>query len=843
MKTFNDIMDNTNIDPEDDLFMDFGPVFDNSGKRLNYKIQTQSFPDSHILGNYLRKNSISDVVCFLSVYLIFIYRLTGAKYITILLTIGSDRIKLPFKVCIENSFTIEELIKCIEDKFADICENIEKYGSFDHVTSLGAEKENKIIIGFTENFTQRLNLLESIKLSDNMPISLNFVYNKDGDNYNYSLQYDSGIFSESTIKGWLENIQKIISTALLNSEICIGNFDFLSDGETELLKALNNTGIPYDNNICLHEKLIYQAEKTPDNIALFSGSASMSYHELNQYSNAVANLLTDKGVMIGDRVSVCLERGFDLIIAIFGVLKAGAVYLPVSSEYPVTRIREIFDDARPKFVLSSQSTLINLPVESQIIDIELFLASKIDHNYNYHDLKISSKELAYIIYTSGTTGKPKGVMIEHHSVINRISWMQKSYTLTSDDVLMQKTPLTFDVSIWELFWWSFAGAGLVLLEPGGEKNPDSILQAIDKYNVTTIHFVPSMFNVLLMYMEHTLSAINISSLKTIFCSGESLSQNLVSRFYKFASKIDSKTHIVNLYGPTEATVDVSYFNCPRSNMKLIPLGKPIDNTELYIVNEYYQPQPVNIPGELIICGVNLARGYFNNKILTREKFVNINILGNEKLAYRTGDLAYWGEDGNIYFMGRMDNQVKLRGMRIELEEIEAKTLLFPGIGYCVVLLINKDSDGSFLAAFYQKKSIFDSVDPKEIKNFLKCHLPEYEVPSVLREIDEIPLNINGKVDRKALALILTDLPFCSISNSTTYFEKKISVIWKNLLKNNNFDLNSNFFDVGGNSLILVRLLILLKNDLNKELDVLTVLHYPTINSLAKYLSDNSLKKF
>ena len=282
-------------------------------------------------------------------------------------------------------------------------------------------------------------------------------------------------------------------------------------------------------------------------------------------------------------------------------------------------------------------------------------------------------DLAYIIYTSGSTGKPKGTMIEHYSVINRLNWMQKMYPLGEHDVILQKTPFTFDVSVWELFWWSFVGAKVCFLIPGGEKDPEEIVRAAQRNKITTMHFVPSMLNVFLDHLEGSSNVDKLSSLSQVFASGEALNVQQAERFNRILNR-QFKTKLHNLYGPTEATVDVSYFDCSTGEtLEIIPIGKPIDNISLYVVDKNYGLQPVGVAGELCIAGDGLARGYLNKPELTMEKFVQNPFVPGTRM-YRTGDLARWLPDGNIEFLGRIDHQVKIRGFRIELGEIEVQLL-------------------------------------------------------------------------------------------------------------------------------------------------------------------------
>lgn len=792
--------------------------------------QTVDFKENGTLSNWLKENDISYFSLFLSAYIVFINRLTGSKDVALLIYSERENSQLPFKLSMDESMKCIDILNKVKTFLAE-----RETGEINNAISVPdiqkiTDEPNKMTFTFIESKGQNAG-------NGQIPRKRNLdfrCYESEG-KYSLDFFYDSSAFSDESIARWLENIKKIIH-AFLSSNSRVLEIDILSDKESDLYKVWNNTNTPYEKNLCVHDKLIAQAQATPDKIALFCGSEAMSYCDLNKYSDAFANYLIKSGVQTGDRVAVCLDRCLGLMVSIFGILKAGAAYMPVSPKFPVSRISEILIDAEPILIVKSKGTGANIPDGISVVDIDMFMSGKTEHDFSVPEREVSSNEVAYIIYTSGTTGKPKGVMIEHHSVLNRIGWMQKSYPLTSEDILIQKTPVTFDVSIWELFWWSFTGAAMVLLEPDGERSPEVMLKTIKKYGVTVIHFVPSMFSTFLAFLDNSPLSDHLSSLHTVFCSGEALTTTVVDDFYKYCRKVNIKAEVVNLYGPTEATVDVSYFNCPQEELRSVPIGKPIDNTQLFVVNDLYSLQPLNMPGELLICGVNLARGYYNNVALTDEKFIELDIFGKRTRAYKTGDLTYWSDDGNIYYIGRADNQIKLRGMRIELGEIESKVLLCPDIKYCVVLLVNPGTDRSYLAAFYQTVTGSKVSESNEIKNFLSPHLPEYKIPSVFREIKEIPLSINGKVDRKVLLSYLEEKPQLATSGSTNSNEKRIFDIWTRILKKDNFNLTSNFFEIGGNSLLLVQLSILLKKEFKKDINAMTILQNPTIKSLAKYLS-------
>jgi amino acid adenylation domain-containing protein len=405
----------------------------------------------------------------------------------------------------------------------------------------------------------------------------------------------------------------------------------------------------------------------------------------------------------------------------------------------------MLSDSEVKILLVHDKTLEKISFDGQIVNLE---DSKV-YTGSAENLSVinTSSDLAYVIYTSGSTGKPKGVMIEHRSLMNRLSWMQNAYPINENDVILQKTPFYFDVSVWELFWWGLQGAKLCFLMPGGEGIPLAIVDTIKKHQISVMHFVPSMLNVFLDYLEGK-SAEEIKKLscvKQVFASGEALTPSHVRKYNNVFGKY-TNAKLTNLYGPTETTVDVSFFDCPtNSNIEKIPIGKPIDNTKFFIIKDN-KLRSVGETGELCISGISVARGYINNTKLTNEKFVENPYLPGERM-YRTGDIARWLPDGNIEYLGREDNQVKIRGLRIELGEIESTIRDYHSINDCITIVKQYSENIILIIAYVVCRK---ELDVNKLKNYLKDFLPEYMVPNHFIQIDQIPVLPNGKADRKSL---------------------------------------------------------------------------------------------
>jgi D-alanine--poly(phosphoribitol) ligase subunit 1 len=524
-----------------------------------------------------------------------------------------------------------------------------------------------------------------------------------------------------------------------------------SEADLRRLVEFNSTAAQFPEHATLGELIEAQfAERAGGTAVLCDhdgslGTHSLTYAQLAEKVSRLASRLREEGVGPGQIVAMMVERSFAMAIGILAIIKAGAAYLPLSPDNPRDRTEYMLKDANVRLLLVHGATIAKIAFAGQVLDLDD--AALYDGPAADPRLLNSPGDLAYVIYTSGSTGRPKGVMVEHRSVINRLHWMQRAYPIGARDVILQKTPYYFDVSVWELFWWALEGAQVCFLRPGAERNPPAIVETIRKHGVSVMHFVPSMLSVFIEYVEGKgdAAAAGLASVRRVFASGEALAPEHVRRFNDcWGGKTGAR--LTNLYGPTEATVDVTYFDCPTHNdFKLIPIGRPIDNTRMYVIRDG-RPVAIGESGELCIAGVGLARGYLNNPALTEQKFCD-NPLNPGERIYRTGDVARWLPDGNIEYQGREDHQVKIRGLRIELGEIENTIREHAGIADCVVV-VNRYSESVILIVAYVVTK--DTLDVAALKGFLRTRLPEYMVPNHIERIGEIPLTPTGKADRKAL---------------------------------------------------------------------------------------------
>lgn len=551
------------------------------------------------------------------------------------------------------------------------------------------------------------------------------------------------------------NVLRIVcdSPGLMLYDLSIADREEIRD----ILLDYNGTKAEYPDTKTINQIFEEQVAVSHDKLAVLFREEELKYQQLNDRANNVAQFLRGNGVQADTVVGIMIERSPKMLVGILGILKAGGAYLPIDPEYPDERIEYIVRDSSIATILTTNNFACRIPGDVDIVflDDSRFYA---EQSSNLESVNTASN-LAYVMYTSGSSGRPKGVMIEHGAIVNRLNWMQNRYKLGEEDVVLQKTIYVFDVSVWELFWCFFSGSCVCFLEPGDEKNPARIIEAVNRYKITTIHFVPSMLNAFLEYVGASGKTNLLKSLRRVFVSGEVLLPVHVKKFNDLLFRSNG-TKLINLYGPTEAAIDVTYFDClPCDNLRTIPIGRPIDNTSIYIIDSNFKLQPVGACGELCIAGTGLARGYFNNPNLTADKFINNPFIGleacgdqgtNKRLMYKTGDLARWLPDGNIEYLGRLDHQVKIRGFRIELGEIESCLVTHEHISESAAVVKEDKNNEKYIVCYYVADR---KLGHWKVKEFLAKQLPGYMVPNQYVQVNSFPLTANGKLDRKALLYI------------------------------------------------------------------------------------------
>ena len=625
------------------------------------------------------------------------------------------------------------------------------------------------------------------------------------DHFEFILEYNTDLFDGGSIERFAGFYQNILGEIVLRPDTAIQEYDVISAGERgQILHTFNRTDASYPLEKCVYQLIEEQVLRTPDAVAATCGDQSLTYGALNKKANQLAHYLRQHGVGREKMVALMLERSLEMEIALLGVMKSGGAYVPMGADYPDARIDYILEDTQSPVLLTQEKFLGKVSgknIQAICLDRDW---QEIEKSDAVDPGPIGQPgDLAYVLYTSGSTGIPKGVACIHRGLCNRLVWMQEAYGLNAEDCVLQKTPYTFDVSGWEFFWPLMAGARLHFLKPEGHKDPLHLMEAIRDQNVTTLHFVPSMLGGFLQVVNDG-NKNEIGPLKRVICSGEALMPDHRDLFFRY---LDCELH--NLYGPTEASIDVTHYACSaQDTSSTVPIGKPIANTQMYILNKYMKPVPLCVPGEVYIAGVNLARGYVNKPEKTAEAFISSSISRDGRL-YKTGDLGRWLPDGNIEYLGRIDHQVKVRGNRIELGEVEAALSRYERVYDCVVVDRDDGMGSRYLVAFYAAES---DVPVGDLRRFLHGELPDYMVPSRFVRMDELPLSPNGKVDRKALPDVDAARPEMEREYVAPRddLEIRLAGVWQDVLGVDRVGVYDNFFDLGGHSLLIMKVLAQLK---------------------------------
>ncbi|MBG4610600.1 non-ribosomal peptide synthase/polyketide synthase [Pseudomonas aeruginosa] len=605
--------------------------------------------------------------------------------------------------------------------------------------------------------------------------------------YSYSRQ----AFDEAAIECLAERLERLLLGMCENPGASLGELDSLAVAERyQLLEGWNATAAEYPLQRGVHRLFEEQVERTPTAPALAFGEERLDYAELNRRANRLAHALIERGIGADRLVGVAMERSIEMVVALMAILKAGGAYVPVDPEYPEERQAYMLEDSGVQLLLSQSHLKLPLAQGVQRIDLDRGAPWFEDYSEANPDIHLDGENLAYVIYTSGSTGKPKGAGNRHSALSNRLCWMQQAYGLGVGDTVLQKTPFSFDVSVWEFFWPLMSGARLVVAAPGDPRAPAKLVALINREGVDTLHFVPSMLQAFLQDED----VASCTSLKRIVCSGEALPADAQQQVF---AKLP-QAGLYNLYGPTEAAIDVTHWTCVEEGKDAVPIGRPLANLACYILDGNLEPVPVGVLGELYLAGRGLARGYHQRPGLTAERFVASPFVAGERM-YRTGDLARYRADGVIEYAGRIDHQVKLRGLRIELGEIEARLLEHPWVREAAVLAV----DGRQLVGYVVLES--EGGDWREaLAAHLAASLPEYMVPAQWLALERMPLSPNGKLDRKALPKIEAEDGLGEYVAPASEPERQLAAIWADVLGRERVGVTDNFFALGGDSIVSIQ---------------------------------------
>ncbi|MDH0896152.1 MULTISPECIES: non-ribosomal peptide synthetase, partial [unclassified Pseudomonas] len=616
------------------------------------------------------------------------------------------------------------------------------------------------------------------------------TYEKGGELF-AAFGYATDLFDRRTVEQMAGHYRNVLEALAEGSHKRIGELTVLSDAQRrQILHDWNASHADYPLDRCIHQLIEAQVERASLSPALAFGAQTLSYTELNTRANRLAHHLIALGVQPDGLVGIAVERSIEMVVGLLAILKAGGAYVPLDPDYPAERLAYMLDDSGVRLLLSQSHLALPLAEGVQRIDLDQAGDWLEGYSGNNPEVALDGESLAYVIYTSGSTGRPKGAGNRHSALTNRLCWMQQAYGLDGSDTVLQKTPFSFDVSVWEFFWPLMVGARLAIAAPGDHRDPAKLVALINREGVNTLHFVPSMLQAFLQASE----VVSCTSLKRIVCSGEALPVDTQQQVFARLPRAS----LYNLYGPTEAAIDVTHWSCVDEGRDTVPIGRPIGNLGCHVLDDNLQPVPVGVLGELYLLGEGLARGYHRRPALTGERFVASPFDDGARM-YRTGDLARYRADGVIEYAGRIDHQVKLRGLRIELGEVEARLLEHERVREAAVLAV----DGKQLVGY-----VVLSDEVGGWRDVLVAHLaqslPDYMVPTHWISLACMPLSPNGKLERKALPRPDVCTAQHTYVAPQSELEQRLAAIWQDVLKRERVGRNDNFFELGGDSIVSIQ---------------------------------------
>jgi amino acid adenylation domain-containing protein len=657
---------------------------------------------------------------------------------------------------------------------------------------------------------------------------------EDGASWECALRFRTALFDEATAARLLGHYVTLLESIAVAPDELVGRLQIMTPSERrQVLVDFNGRVQEFPECRGLHYFLTRQAKLTPSAIAMSFAEGSMTYSELDRCSDALGRELKSRGVVAGDRVGICIERSPQMIVAVLAALKAGAAFVPLDPDLPPGRLGLMLSDTVPRVLLADKtgsSLLAHKGVDLLLVGADWLTGP--DSTQEPFSVEIEDDQVACVLYTSGSTGLPKGVLSTHRGIVNNLRAMQDMYPITSEDCMLQQTSLGFDAAAWEIFWPISVGARFYVASPGGQRDAAYVLEMIAANGISTVGFAPSMLKVMAGMEAFTRS----EHIKRVLSYGEVLSPGLQDALFARMPNVE----LCNLYGPAEAAIIVTAWTCERhSGRHSVPLGSPVSNTEIYLLDAGFEPVPVGVEGEIVIGGVCVANGYHNRPDLTAERFVPhpFRPESGDKV-YRTGDIARFGADGVIEYVGRRDNQMKVRGIRVELEEIEAALVQVPGVRLGVVVP-RRESDEWKLIAYAEVRD--SAVTPGVIRSTLENALPPQFIPAQIICLPKLPLNINGKVDRSRLPdpSEYVNQERLETASPRTELEIQLSRIWEEIIGAHDFGVRDSFFNLGGHSLTAVRMLQRASDDVGKRISLRAFYADPTVRGLARLISGST----
>ncbi|WP_354683427.1 amino acid adenylation domain-containing protein, partial [Cupriavidus necator] len=631
----------------------------------------------------------------------------------------------------------------------------------------------------------------------NYPLTLLFAHT---DTLHLTCRFDRALLAEPQARQLAQSLFAVLGQMAADAARPLGEIGLLAPEDMNAVLALGTDPQPYPPAQPVHRLFEARVAAQPDAMALCFGGQALTYAALNRRANALAHRLIAQGVGPDVPVGVLAERSIEMVVALLAILKAGGAYVPFDPDYPADRLAYMIEDSGVATVLVQRPEAMP-PLSRAVSAIDLTDAALYAHGDDGNPQPLLSPEnLAYVIYTSGSTGRPKGAGNRHGALHNRLWWMQAQYRLTAADTVLQKTPFSFDVSVWEFFWPLMTGARLALAAPGDHRDPQRIAALIAQHRVTTLHFVPAMLQA---FVADDTVAASCASLRHIVCSGEALPADLARR----TMSLLPWAGLHNLYGPTEAAIDVTHWTCRDDGGHAVPIGRPIANVGAHVLDAALHPVPAGVAGELYLGGAGLARGYLGRAALTAERFIADPHGAHGERLYRTGDLARRRADGQIEYLGRLDHQVKIRGMRIELGEIEARLLAHDSVREAVVIALTGDGPARLVA--YLVPAAGAAIDLATLRDWLAQALPDYMVPGALVLLARMPVTANGKLDRRALpAPEFAGTAACEAPRAG--IEATLAEVWSTVLKVPRVGRADNFFELGGDSILSLQIVARLR---------------------------------
>jgi len=734
----------------------------------------------------------------------------------------------PFRVSMKDSQLIDDFLKNIQETSLQRLEyeHTSMADIYSYCDYKSPEGLFQILYGF-QNFPKyqvenqetklKISKLETIE-QDHYPLGFAFSFSN---NLEVTVNYDANRYSEETIDTLLYYFKNTIASIINNEENkTVAELSILKEKDIhKLVYDWNENSAPIPT-ICIHEVVEKQAIQNPNTIAVQDAKQNITYRELNTKSNQLATYLQARNVQKGASVAVFLERSVDVIISIMGIMKAGAVYVPVEIATPEKRIGYILENANAKTLITQENLQERLnPFAKDLKHIITIDTAKLNEYATNTLAPVLPTDIAYIIYTSGSTGVPKGVPIAHRSFVNMMTDKIKRFDIQQKDIVSQITSLSFDASISEIFLALFSGATLVIIPEDIKKSGIELISYLKTHKITVSTLTPAYISVL--------DKKEKLPLRTLISGGEKAKTEDVAHYAKYLNYI-------NAYGPTEASICVSYYKVDSENIgQNIPIGKPLANTKLYVLDKHKNPQPIGVSGELYIGGIGLTAGYVGKEELTKKAFIK-SPFKNAEIIYKTGDMVKWLPDGNLLFVERVDFQVKIRGHRIELGEIENTVQKYPGLKENAV--IHKTSENeSFLVCFYSSENNTD-IESKALKTFLKTYLPDYMIPVKFIKLEALPLTTNGKIDLKKLkSYQVTFISTKEIVLPINETERKLVEIWKNALQIAQLSTQDNFYELGGDSIKTMKILGQIQHEFGQKVEINVFSENATVAMLANVL--------